>query len=418
MVGGAAGFGYGLYNALTEDNQNEQQHENAEHIDQQSGDTRSFYEKYAPSWLGGKEAPKQTDATPSDAGGGGDQISNILATIRSKESNTAGGYKAKNPNSSASGAYQFLDGTWQALTKKYNIGTEYQHAMDAPPEIQDAVARNHVSDILKQVNGDVSKIPIVWYTGNPQGKSNAVSQEVILKYQQEWMANYSKLGGGEQIADASKPSEATKTGGKLTTQSGISLEGVDPNVVAGVEKIQSAFGKNLVISSGVRTSATPGVGGQDPHQKHAAVDISYKSSGIGENDIKTLASLALNAGFTGIGLEDTHLHLDNSHAVKTLWGQDYHFGSAPEWAKTMTDWGNAGVKMASAPTSGQQLSAQSGRIEASEQAAMANQTTNMTMNSQSQTSPNPPVLNNNSSNFQDISIMTRLQQTFPQAWAA
>lgn len=71
-------------------------------------------------------------------------IRNILETIKSKES--GGNYRIQNPgkNQTASGAYQFIDSTWRALTKKYGIGTEYKSAKEAPPEVQDLVAAAEV----------------------------------------------------------------------------------------------------------------------------------------------------------------------------------------------------------------------------------------------------------------------------------
>jgi hypothetical protein len=98
-------------------------------------------------------------------------VDRVLNTIRGVES--GGNYNAKNPNSTASGAYQFIDGTWQAATKQYGIGQEYSTARSAPPEIQDIVARKSVEDLLRKYNGDVDKVVNVWYTGNPEGKLTA-----------------------------------------------------------------------------------------------------------------------------------------------------------------------------------------------------------------------------------------------------
>jgi hypothetical protein len=108
--------------------------------------------------------------SPSSTSGGGD-VDRVLSTIKGGES--GGNYNAKNPNSSASGAYQFIDSTWQAATRKYGIGQEYKTARSAPPEIQDMVARKSVEDLLSKYNGDVDKVVNVWYTGNPAGNMTA-----------------------------------------------------------------------------------------------------------------------------------------------------------------------------------------------------------------------------------------------------
>jgi hypothetical protein len=66
-----------------------------------------------------------------------------LAATRSVEG-AAGGYTARDPNSSASGAYSFLDSTWAQQQSAYNsqFGTNYNYtrAYQAPPMVQDQVA--------------------------------------------------------------------------------------------------------------------------------------------------------------------------------------------------------------------------------------------------------------------------------------
>lgn len=57
------------------------------------------------------------------------------ATILACE-NRSGSYTAENPTSTASGRYQFVDGTFSG-TKAARAGG-YTHAADAPPEVQDA----------------------------------------------------------------------------------------------------------------------------------------------------------------------------------------------------------------------------------------------------------------------------------------
>jgi hypothetical protein len=125
----------------------------------------------------------------------------ILETLKSKES--SGDYTVQNqtPGQTASGGYGYTDGTWRMMTEKYGIGTEYKSAKDAPPEIQDMVAANNVREILLENDNDVTKVPLVWYTGNPRGE---ISQKALdindgltpAEYQNDWMRRYNKMLGG------------------------------------------------------------------------------------------------------------------------------------------------------------------------------------------------------------------------------
>jgi hypothetical protein len=125
----------------------------------------------------------------------------ILETIKAKES--SGDYTVQNPTpgQTASGAYGYTDGTWRAMTKKYGIGTEYKSAKEAPPEVQDIVAATNVREILLENNNDITKVPVVWYTGNAQGKISKKALEVNkgltpAEYQNDWMRKYNKMLGG------------------------------------------------------------------------------------------------------------------------------------------------------------------------------------------------------------------------------
>ena len=133
-------------------------------------------------------------------------IEKILATIRTRES--GGNYGIPHPigmpGQTASGAYAFTNGSWQGLTKKYGIGTEYSSAYLAPPPIQDAVAAKYVEEILQKAGGDVSKVPLAWYTGNIQGKISAKALAVNngltpQEYQAKWMSDYT---GGKYAASS------------------------------------------------------------------------------------------------------------------------------------------------------------------------------------------------------------------------
>lgn len=78
----------------------------------------------------------------------------IQKTIRTLESN--GNYTAQAAGSSASGAYQIEDGTW-------NNYMGYAKASMAPPAVQDQFAASKIGAIIAANGGSAAAIPITWY---------------------------------------------------------------------------------------------------------------------------------------------------------------------------------------------------------------------------------------------------------------
>lgn len=178
-------------------------------------------------------------------------IEKILATIRTQES--GGNYGAQNPSSTASGAYQFIDSTWQALTAKYGIGVGYPKAKLAPPEIQDAVAAKYAQEILQQAGGDVTKVPVAWFTGNIQGKSNAVSQAEVAAYQRKWLNTYT---GGQYAGSSYDLQGGDDLGSRLAQGAWDISKGM-------VESVGGIIGASLGPMS--RRSTTASLGGSSSY---------------------------------------------------------------------------------------------------------------------------------------------------------
>jgi LAS superfamily LD-carboxypeptidase LdcB len=187
----------------------------------------------------------------------------ILATIKKRES--GGNYQAKAGSSSASGAYQFTDGTWQSLTKKYGIGAEYKSARDAPPQIQDQVAGAYVKEILQKNNGDVSKIPNVWYTGNAQGNMSAKALAAnkgltAASYQSSWMKDYDKIGTQMASQQQQQPSSQSSS---FTEQTASLNQNPQQNANAPGMRIGTGAGPTRADTSGAGQKGTPGQTGQN-----------------------------------------------------------------------------------------------------------------------------------------------------------
>jgi len=78
----------------------------------------------------------------------------ITHIIKKNESN--GNYQATNPQSTASGAYQYTDGTWNGYGG-------YSRAMLAPPAVQDQKFREDVAHRMLHFNGDPFKVIAAHY---------------------------------------------------------------------------------------------------------------------------------------------------------------------------------------------------------------------------------------------------------------
>ncbi len=131
----------------------------------------------------------------------------VLATIRTLES--GGDYTARAAGSTASGAYQFLDSTWDGYGG-------FPQAWQAPPPLQDAKATEKVMNILDAHDGDVAAVPVVWYLGYLPGPVSAAWDTVPApgagnrltprEYQQHWLAEFERqIAGGSTDDNAGCP---------------------------------------------------------------------------------------------------------------------------------------------------------------------------------------------------------------------
>jgi hypothetical protein len=118
-------------------------------------------------------------------------LARVLVTIRTIES--GGDYTIRARGSTASGAYQIVDGTWAGFGG-------YPSAYLAPAGVQDAKAVEMVSGILARHAGDVTVIPVYWYLGHLPGRGSPEWDTVPVPeagnvltpraYQSRWLATY------------------------------------------------------------------------------------------------------------------------------------------------------------------------------------------------------------------------------------
>lgn len=150
-------------------------------------------------------------------------VDDIAETIKIRES--GGNYTIKNPapGATASGAYQYIDSTWQAEATKAGINWKangWTSANMAPASVQDTVAKNNIQNILNANNGNIEAVPNVWYTGNAAGNMTAKQLaanggQTSATYTQKWMQDYAKVTGGTYTTDTSGQGVVVDDNGKV-----------------------------------------------------------------------------------------------------------------------------------------------------------------------------------------------------------
>lgn len=182
-------------------------------------------EMFSPSGVEKRKAAAKASKEGSNQAGltGTGDVNTFLKGIKGVES-SGGNYKAKNPLSSASGAYQFIDSTWKSLTKKYGMGQEYGSAKLAPKEIQDAIAQKYASELLQQYGGDMGKAANVWYTGNPQGQMTAEGLAANRGFtSQQYQDRFNRSLGGNTN---------TSTANNVTIKNDFNVTGTDAQSIS------------------------------------------------------------------------------------------------------------------------------------------------------------------------------------------
>jgi hypothetical protein len=143
-------------------------------------------------------------------------------------------------------------------------------------------------------------------------------------------------GGGGSPPEGSGSQQLATNKAAADTGSLSFASGVDPrikkDIAQKVQKIESAFGKKLTVTSGFRDphrNATAGGARNSAHTRANAVDIQFQGN---EEDTNKLIEVASAAGIGGIGVyRPGWVHLDVES--KRVWGPDFSARSVPEWAK-------------------------------------------------------------------------------------
>jgi len=151
------------------------------------------------------------------------------------------------------GAYQFTPPTWREATQHAGVGTEYTQARDAPPEIQDRVARDRIEYLRQQSGGDISQVPSRWRgSSNPQTNAD---------YRANVMENYNQRLPQQNATPTNTPGASTDITNflksKIAENSNVNFERMNPDFAAkmkkAIEKAKEVTGVDAVITSASRT---------------------------------------------------------------------------------------------------------------------------------------------------------------------
>lgn len=148
----------------------------------------------------------------------------VLAAFRKKETGSYEGKydsdlaKSTKGKMSASGAYQFINKTWQGETKSLGVGTQYKRAVDAPKEVQDDVMYRKLKRDYDKY-GSMEKAVNIHYTGNPGGKLSAKAAAAnhgqnANKYYSDFsknMSDYSSYKAKQTPANDTQVAKAPET---------------------------------------------------------------------------------------------------------------------------------------------------------------------------------------------------------------
>lgn len=114
----------------------------------------------------------------------------------------------------------------------------------------------------------------------------------------------------------------------------VHLENINGEVLNRYEALQTAFGKQLVITSGFRDPKTNADAGGVKGSQHIhgdAIDVDW--SNLSEEERVRFIQTASAIGFTGIGIYKNHVHLDIGN--RRAWGPSTHADSVPDYAQAV-----------------------------------------------------------------------------------
>ena len=246
----------------------------------------------------------------------------IRQGITAKES--GGNYKAQSKTSTASGRYQYLDGTWGNYKG-------YKKASDAPPEIQDEKFNQDMGKYLTKYNGNLEAAAIAWFQGPgvadkfAKGDTSVLSKtdangKTTASYSKEVAdiaRSYLNASGPSPIGNTVDPSKVDHTptpydGHQVQAWIIPALEWAKQNgwkgkVVSGIRSPELQAELYAKYKAGGNIAAKPGQSNHDARNK-GAVDVSNPEELAAI--LKNYPGLAPKWGYAVMGKDKPHFSLN------------------------------------------------------------------------------------------------------------
>lgn len=249
---------------------------------------------------------------------------------------------AQNPASSAGGLFQFTDRTARdyRLANRFDVTQSSEAAArllsDNRRLLEGRLGRKVTGGELylahQQGAGGALKL-----LSNPDAKAvDVVGRDAVLQnggdesmtaaqFAAKWTA---KLDTATLRAENRR---ANSLGIITADGSNPDLKGVKPELISKFQDLQNAWGKQIPVKSGFRDEKRNRDAGGADHSQHLdgnALDLDVHDMPLEER--KELIRTASALGFTGIGVYENSIHIDEGG--RRAWGPNFHKESVPAWA--------------------------------------------------------------------------------------